>query len=318
MIDVEHLTRYYGTTPALVEVTFSIDERAVVGFLGLNGAGKSTLLEILSGLLLPSAGRVVIDGVDAVEAPDSLRSRIGHLPEEPPLYEEMRVEEFLTWCGRLKGRSRSEVDRRLPWVADTCEIGDVLDRVIASLSHGYRKRVGIAQAIVHDPTLVVLDEPLAGLDPVQIVEMREVLRRLREECTVLISSHILAEISQTCDRILVLHDGELVADGTERELARRLGGGLRLRIALRGSRPKIEAVFEAEPRLANWEHRDGEEDVSEYLVRLEEDVRERFVAALADAGIGVRRLEEAGSELEEAFLGVTGQSGAAEAREIEP
>ncbi|MFB6374665.1 MAG: ABC transporter ATP-binding protein, partial [Bradymonadaceae bacterium] len=261
MIDVRDLTRYYGTTKALEEVTFSIEDRAIVGFLGLNGAGKSTLLKILSGLLMPSAGRVRIDGVDAVDAPDSLRGKIGFLPEDPPLYDDMRVDDFLTWCGRIKGGDKSTIEDRLPDVAEICDIAHMTDRVIETLSHGYRKRVGIAQAIIHDPELVILDEPISGLDPVQIVEMLDVLRRLRQDCTVLVSSHILAEISETCDRILVLHDGRLVADGTEDELARRIGGAAQLRLEVRGDREAADSVFDNQPALEDWSHEQTREDV---------------------------------------------------------
>ncbi len=306
MIEVENLTRYYGTERALAEVSFAIEERAIVGFLGLNGAGKSTLLQIVSGLLMPSAGRVVVDGIDAVDSPDILRSQIGYLPEDPPLYDDMRVREFLIWCGQLKGGSAVDVRERLPAIADICGITEVTDQLIETLSHGYRKRVGIAQAIIHEPNIVVLDEPISGLDPVQMVEMRDVLRRLREDCTVLVSSHILNEISQTCDRILVLHDGRLVADGTEEDLARTLGAGPRLRLELRGSPDTIGQILDNESDVVDWSH-EGSDDQSEtYLVNLDGDVRERIVEVLVEAGIGIRRVEEDEDELERAFLGVTG------------
>lgn len=308
MIEVEDLTRYYGTERALGDVSFAIDEQAVVGFLGLNGAGKSTLLQILSGLLMPSAGRVVVDGVDAVDSPDLLRRKIGYLPEDPPLYDDMRVRDFLVWCGQLKGHSKSAARERLPTVADVCGITDTLDQPIETLSHGYRKRVGIAQAIIHEPNIVVLDEPISGLDPVQMVEMRDVLRRLREDCTVLVSSHILAEISETCDRILVLHDGRLVADGTEQDLARTLGAGPRLRLELRGSRENIGQILDNESQVVDWTHEDGDHDSETFLVRLHEDIREQLVAALVEADVGVRRLDEAEHDLERAFLGVTGEA----------
>ncbi|MFB6262256.1 MAG: ABC transporter ATP-binding protein [Bradymonadaceae bacterium] len=308
MIEVDELTRYYGTTPALKDVSFTIEDRAIVGFLGLNGAGKSTLLEIVSGLLLPSGGTVRIDGVDAVDAPDSLRSKIGFLPENPPLYEDMTVDDFLLWCAQIRGMDRSTVEQRLPDVAEICAISHQRDRLIESLSHGYRKRVGIAQAIVHDPELVVLDEPISGLDPVQIVEMRDVLRRLNEHCTVLVSSHILSEISETCDRILVLHDGRLVADGTEEELAERIGATVRLEMTVRTDRQTCEEVLSIIEGVGDWSADEAGDDLLELNVPLERDVREELVEALVAEGVGIRRLEEAESELEQAFLGVTGES----------
>jgi len=308
MIEVEDLTRYYGTHRALEEVTFTVDERAIVGILGLNGAGKSTLLKILGGLLSPSAGRVEVGGVDAVEAPNSLRGRIGFLPEEPPLYDDMRVDDFLTWCGRIKGTEAGEVEDRLPEVAEICDIREMRDRLIRTLSHGYRKRVGIAQAIIHDPELVILDEPISGLDPVQIVDMRDVLRRLHRERTVLVSSHILSEVAETCDRVLVLHEGRLVADATQEELADKLGGGVRLVLELRGEEETIESVFSRTESVLSWEHGGTVEGVSEFEVRMDPDERERLVDRLVEAGAGLRSLGERQTELEQAFLDVTGES----------
>lgn len=326
MIEVDSLTRYYGRTRAIHDVSFRIDQRAIVGFLGLNGAGKSTLLKILGGLLRPSSGSVTIDGADAVNAggdggragAGGLRRKIGFLPEEPPLHRNMRVEEFLTWCGRVKGATHEAVHRRLPDVLDICDINHVRHRVIDALSHGYRKRVGIAQAIIHDPELVILDEPISGLDPVQIVGMRDVLRRLREQRTVLVSSHILAEISETCDRILVLHRGELVADGSESQLRERLRAGARLELELRGRPEQIETAIRSVEAVADWhiedlaDGRELEDDLEDMKtdglrvdVDLRADAREELAAALVEAGVGLRGMREAGGKLEQLFLGVT-------------
>ena len=318
MIDVRDLTRYYGTTRALDDVTFAVEQRSIVGFLGLNGAGKSTLLNILGGLLMPSAGRVSVEGIDAVESPEALRRRSGFMPDTPPLYDEIRVADFLVWCGQIKGGERATIEGRLPEVADICDIEDKLGELISTLSHGYRKRVGIAQTIIHDPALVILDEPISGLDPAQIIEMRDVLDRLRERATVLVSSHILSEISETCDRILVLHDGQLVADGTEADLVERLGAGARLELHLRADRQTVEGVLEgfvetgeaASPpgAILDWSIRQADGEVVQLDITLAEDRREQLVATLVEAGVGIRRVEESESELERAFLGVTGES----------
>ncbi len=305
MIEVRGLSRYYGTTPALRDVSFRIDKQQVVGVLGLNGAGKSTLLRILAGMLLPSMGSVTVDGVDAVDAPDSARRRIGFLPETPPLYPEMRVRDFLRWCGQVKGCSTAEVDKRLPGVLELCGIEHKADAVIDTLSHGYRKRVGIAQAIIHDPKLVILDEPVSGLDPAQIVEMRKVLRGLKKHCTVLVSSHILSEISQTCDRLLVLHQGQLAADGSEEELASRLGARSKLSLSVRAERGVVEEVFAALDGLEHWEIDDDTDALVRAEVELQSDVREDLARALVEAGVGLRRMVEVENELEKMFLGVT-------------
>ncbi len=304
MIEVQGLTRYYGRTPAVRDVTFRIERKEIVGFLGLNGAGKTTTLKVLAGLLMPSAGRVLVDGVDATEDPEALRRRIGFLPEDPPLHPEMRVRDFLAWCGAIRGMTPDEVASRLDRVMTLCDITDVQHRLIDELSHGYRKRVGIAQAIVHGPELVILDEPISGLDPVQIVGMRKVILDLKEECTVLLSSHILAEVSQVCDRILVLGEGRLVAQGTPAELSRRLEGGGRLRLVLRGDGRAVEEVLAAQEAVARHEV-----SVHDGLVHAEVDLQsdavEAVVSALVAAGIGVRRVEDAEAELEEIFLRLT-------------
>lgn len=305
MIEVQNLTHYYGAHRALSDVSLRIEDREIVGFLGLNGAGKSTMLRILAGLQLPSAGTVKIDGVDASESPDLVRKRIGFLPDEPPLHREMRVDEFLLWAGQLKGRTRAQVEKVLPQALEVCQIRDVSRRLISELSFGYRKRVGIALTIVHKPDLIILDEPIGGLDPVQIVDMRSVVKNLQEHATVLISSHILSEITQTCDRILVLHEGRLVAEGTEQELSDRLGSGGRLVLTLRGDRARIEGVLGGRDGIESYSLDPGDGALVQARVQLSADVREDLVRALVAADVGVRRLEEGEAELERVFLGLT-------------
>jgi ABC-2 type transport system ATP-binding protein len=307
MIEAIGLTRYYGDFPALQDASFTIADREIVGLLGLNGAGKSTAMRILAGLLLPSAGTVKVGGIDAVADPDALRRKIGFLPEDPPLYREMRVREFLQWCGEIKGRSKGEVKKALPEVLETCDIEHVSDRVIAELSHGYKKRVGIAQAIIHRPEVVILDEPISGLDPQQIVEMRKVVRSLQEFATVLISSHILSEIEQTCDRILVIHRGRLVAEGSEEELGARKDHARHLTLAVRGDEEALREVLGRTELVERYELETVEGTPSELraTVVLTGDHREELVRALVEAGLGLRSLGEARSELERIFLQLT-------------
>ncbi|MCA9566185.1 MAG: ABC transporter ATP-binding protein, partial [Myxococcales bacterium] len=248
MIEVRHLTRYYGSFAALEDVSFEIREGEIIGLLGLNGAGKSTTLKILAGLITPSEGEVKFEGHDVTENPEAVRSRIGYLPESPPLYKDMTVSAFLTHIGRLKGMSAADVQRRLPSVIELAQLQGREDQIIDTLSHGYRKRVGIAQAVLHDPRLVILDEPISGLDPRQIVGMREVIRGLADKRGVIVSSHILSEISQTCDRILVIDGGRLVAQGTEAELAERAGGGeRRIQITVKGDEARFVEWLAAHP-----------------------------------------------------------------------
>ncbi|GAB4565241.1 MAG: hypothetical protein Tsb0020_15980 [Haliangiales bacterium] len=200
-------------------MTFAIEVGETVGFLGLNGAGKTTALRVLACDLLPSGGVVSVDGIDVVANPHEVRKRIGFLPEFPPLYQDMVVCEYLTFAGRMRGMSSAEIRKRLPTVLARTHLDDRADDIIGHLSHGYRQRVGVAQAIIHDPSLLILDEPTRGLDPVQIVEMRNMINELKQSHTILISSHILTEISQTCDHLLVLREGEIVASGSEEELS---------------------------------------------------------------------------------------------------
>ena len=219
MIEVQNLSRYYGDFSAISNLSFSIQKNEVIGFLGLNGAGKSTVLKILSGLLEPSEGSITFQGMPFSTTETKLRSKIGFLPEEPPLYKDMTVREFLLYVGELRKLPKTEVKERLEKIIPICQLEDRVDQLIEELSLGFRKRVGIAQAIIHKPELVILDEPISGLDPFQIVEMRSVIRNLSKEATVLLSSHNLTEVAETCDRLLILHQGKVIAEGSTMELS---------------------------------------------------------------------------------------------------
>jgi ABC-2 type transport system ATP-binding protein len=311
MIEVQSLSRYYGSRCAVDRVTFSIASNEVVGFLGLNGAGKTSTLKVLAGLLTPSGGTVTVAGVDMGADPTAVRAHIGFLPEEPPLYTEMTVADFLRFVAGLRGMEPALLEPRLAEVLDKTNLTAVADRVIDELSHGYRKRVGIASAIIHRPKLVILDEPISGLDPVQIVEMRAVIRGLRSESTVLVSSHILSEISQTCDRILVLNQGRLVAQGTELELAGRFHIGGTIDLMLRGDEGEIQACIEGVEGVKQVMPLPSTGDVIAIRVSMETDCREQLVTALVAAGVGVRGVAKAHDELEEIFLGLTRLGGEA-------
>jgi ABC-2 type transport system ATP-binding protein len=304
MIEVQSLSRYYGTHRAVDEVSFSVKEHAVVGILGLNGAGKTTTLKVLAGLLAPSTGTVRIDGVDLADAPVGFRKQIGFLPETPPLYDEMTVREFVRYVAQLRGLSGAEADARFPDVVQKAHLQGYEDRVISELSHGYRKRVGIAQVIIHKPRVVILDEPISGLDPKQIVEMREVVKGLAVDSTVFVSSHILSEIQHTCSRVLVLHDGKLVADGAPAALAHRASGASLL-LGLTGDAAAATATLAAHPSVSGHTVTARDDGRLEATVELSTDDREALVAALVAAGLGLRRLEDTQDELEEIFMGLT-------------
>src|SRR3984885_12550088 len=241
MIRASNLSKFYGGKRALGPVSFEINDGETVGFLGLNGAGKTTALRILACDLRPSAGTIEVGGVDAVHDPHEVRKRVGFLPENPPLYADMSIVDYLKFAGELRGMTKAEVGKRMPEVLEICDLADVASDMIGTLSHGYRQRVGVAQAIVHQPKFLILDEPTRGLDPVQIVEMRNLIHDLKQNHTVLISSHILTEISQTCDRLLVLGKGKLLGSGSEGDLAKHEGEIRQITVTIRapsGDDPK--------------------------------------------------------------------------------
>jgi ABC-2 type transport system ATP-binding protein len=275
-----------------------------VGLLGLNGAGKTTALRILACDLLPSSGSVVVDGFDVVDDPHAVRSRIGYLPDRPPLYAEMTVHEYLVFAAQLRGLSKKDAIARAKSTAAATQLDRVEYDPISSLSHGYQQRVGIAQAIVHDPALVILDEPITGLDPVQIVEMRELLLSLRGKHTILLSSHILSEISQTCDQLFIIREGRIVDSGTERELSSRLLEGTRLEVTVEGPCDKARKALSGVAGVASVEDRPPTEpgdDVHAFFIGADRDVRAELVRALVGEGLGVLRLARSEHELESIF-----------------
>lgn len=304
MIEVQELYKYYGEKRALGPLEASIDKGEVIGLLGLNGAGKTTTLRILACDLLPTSGTVTVGGYDVVKNPDEVRAKVGYLPDKPPLYDEMSVGEYLGFAARLRGVSRGDVARKVDRAIEQTELGGVRNQLIATLSHGYRQRVGIAQAIVHEPELVVLDEPISGLDPAQIVEMRKLVRSLRGDHTVLVSSHILGEISETCDRILVIRDGRIVAAGTESELsAREQGERIEVQLAATDAEERVRAAALAVDGGARVEARaSSEPGVSSFSVLLTADRRAELCRALVEAGLPVVGLGRAARDLESVFL----------------
>lgn len=326
MIEVRELTKYYGETKAVGPLDFTIEKGQVIGLLGLNGAGKTTTLRMLSSELLPTSGRMLIDGVDLVEEPDRIRARIGYLPDRPPLYGEMRVREYLEFAGRLRGMPSNGLAKRIDDVLDLTSLARRADDRIDTLSHGFKQRVGIAQAIVHKPALLLLDEPISGLDPVQIVEMRQLIRSLRGEHTTVLSSHILSEISETCDRLLVIVDGAIVTEGTEEELAERMTPGFDVRVVARGEEPRIRGVVEQVAGVRSARTISGKDVAPEVradgtLVALrvsaERDVREALCKALVSDGLGVLEVVRAEPELESIFLELAGGKGSGASHESE-
>jgi len=305
MIEVKGLTKYYGEHAAIHDLNFTIETGEVIGFLGLNGAGKTTTLKVLGCVLLPTAGEVTIDGIDIADDPHAIRRRIGFLPDAPPLYGEMTVGRYLTFVAQLRGVQGAAAASAVAEAEDKTATRDVHDQLIASLSHGYRQRVGVAQALVHKPKLLILDEPTSGLDPVQIVEMRNMIRALRGAHTILLSSHILSEISQTCDRLLVIQNGEIVAQGSEQDLAARMGGGGTVEVEVAG--PTRRAIDAARTVVGVGEAtviREGDGVAALSFVAAPE-LRPKIARALVQNGIDLLRIDRGAQRLESIFLQLT-------------
>jgi len=306
MIEVKDLTKYYGEHAAIHDLTFNIERGEVIGFLGLNGAGKSTTLKILGCVLLPTAGDVRVDGIDIAKAPHEIRRRIGFLPDSPPLYNEMTVGRYLNFAAQLRGVPAGETPARVAEAEEKTATRHVHDELISSLSHGFRQRVGVAQALVHNPKLLILDEPTSGLDPLQIIEMRSLIRNLRGAHTILLSSHILSEISQTCDRLLVIQDGEIVAQGTEQELASRMGAGgtVEVEVASAAGRRVVDLAGTVPGVTDVTIVREADGVV---LVRMQAtaDLRPKIARVLVNGGLDLLRIDRGAAQLESIFLQLT-------------
>lgn len=314
MIVVHRVSKYYGDHAAVAGLDFTIEEGECIGFLGLNGAGKSTTLRLLSCLLLPTSGRITIRGYDAEEQPHEIRKLIGYLPDHPPLYPEMRVDAFLAFAGKLRRMTKPELEKRLPEVLETCDLTSVADQPIGTLSHGYKQRVGIAQAIIHRPALLILDEPIQGLDPVQIAEMRELIRTLRGQHTILLSSHILSEVERTCDRILMLHKGRIVAQGSEQELGAAIGDGEHREtyresarawftdVEVRGAREAVEKALSDIEGLTVVDIQPLADGVLRLKARTPRDAREAIANKIVGAGLGLLSLKRGSTALEDIFV----------------
>jgi ABC-2 type transport system ATP-binding protein len=305
MIDVKGLTKYYGEHAAISDLHFSIARGEVIGFLGLNGAGKSTTLKVLGCVLLPTAGVVTVDGIDVARDPHAVRRRIGFLPDTPPLYNEMTVGRYLAFVAALRGVPSGETEKAVAEAEEKTSTRDKHDAIISSLSHGYRQRVGVAQALVHRPQLLILDEPTSGLDPVQIVEMRSTIRQLRGAHTILLSSHILSEISQTCDRLLVIQRGEIVAQGSEQELARAMGGGGTIEVEVATTAARAVEIARSVEGVTDGTILREADGVASLVFRATPDLRPRLARAFVQNGVDLLRIDRGAARLESIFLQLT-------------
>lgn len=308
MIEVRHLTKQYGAKTALNDVSFSVPRGQVLGLLGLNGAGKSTTMNIIAGCLAATSGTVTIDGVDIVKDPLAAKKKIGYLPEIPPLYVDMKVEDFLSFVYELKGL-RGDRRGALGQVCEKAGVTNVRGRIIKNLSKGYRQRVGLAAAMLGEPAVLILDEPTVGLDPTQIIEIRSLIEQVGREHTVILSSHILSEIQAVCERVIVLNEGRLVADDTPENLENAIQSKNSCVALIEGEPEQVLAALERAPSVESAERLGlSEPGVWEYRIRGKEDadIRRDVFNVLSEAHLPLLGTRSAHVTLEDVFLRLVG------------
>ena len=315
MIKIEHLTKNYGSNLAVDDISFEIEAGETVGFLGPNGAGKSTTMNILTGYLSASVGRVTIDGIDILSDPIGAKKMIGYLPEQPPVYLDMTVDEYLKFNYELKG-CKLPREEHLAEICEVVKISDVRRRLIKNLSKGYRQRVGVAQALIGNPSVIIFDEPTVGLDPKQIIEIRSLIRSLGKDHTVLLSTHILQEVAAVCDRIIIINKGKIVADEKTENITRAVDSSRRFNVKVCGNQKEVLDVINGIPGVCYVEalaQKDG--DAYTYTVESEAgvDIRKKLFFTLSDKGMAMIGLEAVGMSLEDIFITVVDKNADAQA-----
>jgi ABC-2 type transport system ATP-binding protein len=303
MIQAENLTKHYGEVRALEGISFHVEKGEIVGLLGPNGAGKTTAMKILTCFMPPSSGKATVAGHDIFEEPLAVKRKVGYLPEEPPVYGELTVEEYLSFAGRLKGLARNDLRSARGRAIERCGLSSVAGRLIGNLSKGYRQRVGLAQALLHNPPVLILDEPTVGLDPAQIIEIRGLIKELAHEHTVVLSTHILPEVTATCQRIIIIHEGNIVAVDTYENLSRQAGTSRRVLLKVRRPGPELLDRLMALDGVLGVEPVEG--DSYRVESRLDQDLREEVARVAVESGAGLLELGGLSVSLEEVFLRLT-------------
>ena len=312
MISVKDLTKRYARTVAVDEISFEVTKGQIVGFLGPNGAGKTTTMRMLTCFLPPSSGTASVAGFDVLEKPLEVKKRIGYLPETPPIYPEMETTEYLEFVGKLKGLSGADLQKRVDYVCERCAIADVKNKLLGKLSKGYRQRVGLAQAIIHNPDVLILDEPTAGLDPKQINETRDLIKGLAGDHTIILSTHILPEVEQTCEQVIIINKGKLVATDSVRNLRARARGAESVLLEVAGRNGSVEAPI-VQHKLEQvsgvsrvlFKHEVDSRSVFEVESQKGRLVRGDLARAVVESGWDLNELRPAAMSLEEIFLQLT-------------
>lgn len=314
MIEVKNLTKIYGTHKAVANLSFTLESGKAYGFLGPNGAGKSTTMNIIAGCLSSTEGTVKIEGFDIYQDAKKAKASIGYLPEQPPLYMDMTPLEYLSFVGEAKGVKKSVFKEQLYGAMKKTALLDVKDRLIKNLSKGYRQRVGIASVLLGNPPIIILDEPTVGLDPKQIIEIRDLISSLKKEHTVILSSHILSEISTVCDYILILSNGKLVASDSPENLSHLLDANTTLSLLLRGKKEEVQRALKNLPEIGQFTFRQKEDNVTHaqltfQLHQRDTDIRDEIFYSLCDARLPILGMELQSASLEEIFLELTETGG---------
>ncbi len=313
MIQVENLTKRFGQHVAVDSINFTVDSGEILGFLGPNGAGKSTTMNILTGYISATEGTALIDGIDILEQPEEAKKKIGYLPEFPPLYGEMTVTEYLNFVSEIKGVKTSDKKAGLDRIMDLVRIGDVKGRLIRNLSKGYRQRVGLAQALIGNPDVLILDEPTVGLDPKQIIEMRNLIKKLGKSHTIILSSHILPEVSEVCERVVIIDHGRIVASDTPANLSKGLGDTSRITLRIAASEKQaLKVVGELQGIKSAESQGSREPDTVDIIVQAEDnvDIRRPLFHAFSRASYPILMMKAVGMTLEDIFMRVTTQDDA--------
>ena len=308
MIEVQHLTKRYGPTTAVDDVSFSVEKGEVLGFLGPNGAGKTTTMRVLTGYMPPTEGKAIVAGYDIFDQPIEAKRRIGYLPETPPLYPEMTVRDYLTFVSKIKGVAKRNRAARLQEVMERAQVADMANRHCGKLSKGYRQRVGLAQALLHNPEVLILDEPTAGLDPKQIIDTRRLIKELGGDHTIILSTHILPEVSQTCHRVVIINKGRVVAVDTPENLTSRLRGSETMLLQVDAPvGDDVKRALEIVPGVTQVVLAESRGTTGSYEVNSEtgRDVRRQLAAVVVSNGWGLLELRPLRMSLEEIFLHLT-------------
>ena len=315
MIEVQHLTKRYGPVTAVDDVSFKVEKGEILGFLGPNGAGKTTTMRVLTGYMPPTEGKAIVAGYDVFDTPVEAKRRTGYLPETPPLYPDMTVRDYLMFVARIKGVPRGERKSRVATVMERTHVADMAQRHCGKLSKGYRQRVGLAQAILHNPDVLILDEPTAGLDPKQIIETRQLIRQLAGDHTIILSTHILPEVSQTCQRVVIINKGKVVAVDTPDNLTARLRGSETMYVQIDSAGADVTGALSAIPGVTRVAPSGPLGAVTAYEIDSESgrDVRRELASTIVTRGWGLLELRPMRMSLEEIFLHLTTEESAAPA-----